>query len=982
MYLLCVLQVLQIIMIRIISIAWVLVLLSFNAYTQDFTKYVDPFIGTGGHGHTYPGAVTPHGMVQLSPDTRLEGWDGCSGYHYSDNYIYGFSHTHLSGTGCSDYGDILLMPMINDPSPDNKKYGAGFSHKNETASPGYYSVKLQNDIKVELTASDRVGWHKYQFPQGGGSIILDLKHRDKVLESTIKIIGNNQVEGMRRSEAWASNQHIYFIIEFSRPFSSSGIWKNDTLLENSKDVSALNLKSFFTFPKDGGEVKVRVGISSVNIEGARNNLKAEAKDWDFERVSNNAHSAWRTELSKIEIKGGTIDQLKTFYTALYHTMVVPNINMDVDGKYRGRDNKIHTSTTFTNYSVFSLWDTYRAANPLYTIIDQKRTLYYIQTFLVQYQQGGRLPVWELSGNETDCMIGYHSVPVIVDAAMKGINKFDKTLALEAMEKSATWNHYGLPALMRQGYLEATNENESVSKTLEYAYDDWCIAQFAKSIGKVEDYRTYLRRAQGYKNLLDPTSGFMRPKKNGNWITPFSAKEVNNNFTEANSWQYSFYVPHDVSGYLEILGGRKRLEQKLDSLFSESTQTTGREQSDISGLIGQYAHGNEPSHHIIYLYNFAGKAYKTQERIHQVMNEMYHAAPDGLAGNEDCGQMSAWYVLSALGFYPVTPASGDYIIGTPLFKEAIIHLENGRSFSIVANDVSNKHFYIRDARLNGIPLKASYFKHADIMKGGKLIFNMSGTPSLFGNSNFPSTQITQELITINPVIDGGDDSFNGSKNITLYSSQPEVKIYYTLDGQLPSAGTGKMYTAPFAISSSVTIKAIAVDAKGQASKVTTAQFHQRQNDYTILSTTEYEPEYSAGGKQALIDELHGTIDWRKGNWQAFQNKDVDVTIDMHSVKTISSVKAGFIQDVGAWIVMPKEVIIEVSQDQQNYIPVFDGKNFLPIEDLKVRMQEVMANFPAVQARYVRFRALQYGKLPTWHESAGSQSHIFIDEIEVK
>lgn len=970
-------------MIRILLTGCIVIIFNSIAFTQDFTKYVDPFIGTGGHGHTYPGAVMPHGMVQLSPDTRLEGWDGCSGYHYSDNFIYGFSHTHLSGTGVSDYGDILLMPVTNNPSPDNKKYGAGFSHKNEIASTGFYSVKLDNGVKVELTASDRVGWHRYLFPKGGGNVILDLKHRDKVLASEIRIIGNNQVEGMRRSEAWARDQHIYFVIEFSTPFTIAGIWKNDSLTNNIPEANGLNLKAYFSFPSDNAsEVKARVGISSVSIEGARKNLAAEAKDWDFNKIRNNAHAAWRRELAKIEIKGGTEAQLKTFYTALYHTMVVPSLNMDIDGSYRGRDNKIHSSATFTNYTVFSLWDTYRAANPLYTIIDQKRTLDYIQTFLIQYQQGGRLPVWELSNNETDCMIGYHAVPVIVDAASKGINNFDKPLALEAMKKSATWNHYGIPALISQGYLEAANENESVSKTLEYAYDDWCIAQFAKSIGRIDDYHTYIRRAQGYKNLLDPVSGFMRPKKNGNWITPFDPKEVNNNFTEANSWQYSFYVPQDVSGYLSMLGGRKRLEQKLDSLFSENTQTTGREQSDITGLIGQYAHGNEPSHHIIYLYNFAGKAYKTQQRIHQVMNEMYHAAPDGLAGNEDCGQMSAWYVLSALGFYPVTPASGNYIIGTPLFKQAIIHLENGKSFNILANGVSDKRFYIRDASLNAHTLTTSYFKHLDIMKGGNLVFNMSASPSMFGNNNFPTTQIVGDAVTINPVIDGGDESFYGSKTIKLSCTQPGVKIYYTLDGQMPAKERGSLYKGQFNISSTTNIRAIAVDGNGQPSKVTTAQFHQRKNDYAILSATAYEPEYAAGGKQALLDELYGTPDWRKGNWQGYQNNDVDVTIDMKVVKIISNVKANFIQDVGAWIVMPKEVIIEVSEDQLGYKQVFDGKDFLPVTDIKVRIAEVAANFPPVQARYVRFRAVQYGKLPTWHESAGSQSHIFIDEIGIK
>ena len=425
----------------------------------------------------------------------------------------------------------------------------------------------------------------------------------------------------------------------------------------------------------------KVAISAVSEDGAMRNLQAELPGWDFEQVKKKATETWNTELGKIEVESSNAAQLRTFYTALYHTAIVPNINQDVDGQYRGRDNKIHTANGFVNYSVFSLWDTYRAAHPLYTIIDKKRTLDYINTFLVQYQQGGRLPVWELSSCETDCMIGYHSVPVIVDAYMKGINNFDTKLALEAMKKSATWNHLGLPALMDHGLLEMDDEHESVSKTLEYAYDDWCIAQFAKKQGSIADYENYIKRAQSYKNMLDPQTGFMRPRKNGGWVSPFDPREVNNNFTEANSWQYSFYTPQDVNGYISMIGGKKKMEQKLDQLFTESSKTTGRNQSDITGLIGQYAHGNEPSHHIAYLYNFTGAAYKTQAMVHRIMNDMYHDKPDGLEGNEDCGQMSAWYVLSALGFYPVTPGTTDYIIGTPQFSSATIHVENGKIFTI-------------------------------------------------------------------------------------------------------------------------------------------------------------------------------------------------------------------------------------------------------------------------------------------------------------
>lgn len=955
---------------------------------NNYIKYVDPFIGTGGHGHTYPGAVVPHGMVQLSPDTRLEGWDGCGGYHYSDHFIYGFTHTHLSGVGVSDYGDILLMPISGTPSPDNKIYGSDFSHKNEKASAGYYSVKLdKHNILAELTATERVGMHRYTFPEKQNQlIILDLKHRDEVLESSLKIEDSVTISGLRRSKAWAVDQYVYFVIKFSKPFTKYGVYINDTLQDknSSSYQNEKNIKAFFQFAEGNNSILTKVAISQVSVEGAKRNMEAELPGWNFNKVKTDAEHKWNKELGKIEIKGGSIPQLKMFYTALYHTAVVPNIASDVDGQYRGRDLKIHTAKGFTYYTVFSLWDTYRAADPLYTIIDRKRMLDYVKTFLTEYQQGGRLPVWELSSNETDCMIGYHSVPVIVNAALKGIDEFDKNLALEAMKKGATWNHYGLPAYIDKGVIEVGDDNENVSKTLEYAYDDWCIAQFAKSIGKTDDYINYIKRAQSYKNVLDPQTGFMRPRKNGDWLSPFDPKEVNNNYTEANSWQYSFYMPQDISGYISLLGGKKRFERKLDSLFTETTQTTGREQADITGLIGQYAHGNEPSHHIIYLYNFAGAPWKAQQRIYEVMNDLYHNDPDGLEGNEDCGQMSAWYVLSALGFYPVNPASDQYIIGTPQFPEAIIHLESGKSFSIKAENVSGKNFYIQSVSLNGKAYTKSYFLQKDIDNGDNISFLMGAQPSSFGTKDLPSTSISDNKIVINPIIEGGNEmSYSGEKTIHIYSNQPNVKIFYTIDGKSPNPDSAFVYKDAIEISNSATIKAIAMDAAGNKSKVTTAKFHRRSNNYKVISLSPYEQQYGAGGNEALVDELRGTTDWRKGNWQGFQDTDMEVVIDMGKVKSISKVDAEFLHDSRSWIIMPKEVTVETSLDGKNFKLVYSGKDFLPIEDMKLQIKQVIAEFPATDAQYVRVKAIQYGKLPSWFEDAnGGPSHIFIDEISIK
>lgn len=979
---------------KILSVTFSFFICQFLLAQQNYVQYVNPFIGTGGHGHTYPGATVPHGMVQLSPDTRLDGWDGCGGYHYSDSFIYGFSHTHLSGTGVSDYGDILVMPMNGIPSPDNKVYGSMFDHKNEKASAGYYSVVLSDDnINVELTATERVGLHHYTFLSAKtNNIILDLKHRDEVIESSLKIEDSVTVSGLRRSKAWANNQYVFFVMKFSRPIINNGIWQNEVLSENIKSSSSKNIKAYFQFDLSASkDIYVKVAISPVSVEGAKKNMEREMPGWDFTAVRTDAKKKWDNELSKIEVKSSNDDKLRIFYTALYHTAIVPNINMDIDGQYRGRDNKIHTAEGFTYYSVFSLWDTYRGAHPLYTIIDQARTLDYIKTFLVQYQQGGRLPVWELASCETDCMIGYHSIPVIADAYAKGITDFDAKLALEAMKKSANWDHFGLAAYTKNGLIEVDDEAENVSRTLEYAYDDWCIAMFAKMTGNDADYNVYIKRAQYYKNLLDTKAGFMHPRKNGDWIKPFDPREVNNNFTEANSWQYSFYMPQDIAGYLKLTGGINKLEQKLDGLFSASTKTTGRDQSDITGLIGQYAHGNEPSHHIIYLYDYTGKAYKTQELIHRVMNEMYKNAPDGLIGNEDCGQMSAWYVLSALGFYPVTPGSNTYMIGTPAFSLAQINLENGKTFIINSPGVTDKDFYIQDALLSTskslMPKKWEfpYLQSNDIANGGLVTFMMGNKPSSLFSKKYELPGIDDSKnnigIVLNPVINGGGVPFKNSKTVTISSAQKNVHIYYTTDNKEPTERS-KKYSTALNINNSVVIKAMAVNSKGIKSFVTTAVYKKIANNWTITYNTDYEKQYDGGGPDGLIDGIRGTVNWRKGNWQGYQKNDMDIVIDLKTIKPVSKVTIDFLQDTRAWIVMPKQFTIEASTDGKKFKELYKGEDLIPIEHLEPQIMVMQPSFAPVTARYIRIKAVQYGKLPDWHEGAGGDTHIFVDEIEIQ
>ncbi len=959
-----------------------------NAQTN-YAKLVNPFIGTGGHGHTYPGATAPHGMVQLSPDTRLEGWDGCGGYHYDDNYIYGFSHTHLSGTGIPDYCDILVMPMAGKPSPDNKIYGSTFSHKNEKASAGYYSVLLdKGNIQSEFTSTERVGFHHYTFSNSNdNTIILDLKHRDEVLESSLKIEDSVTVSGMRRSKSWAENQYIFFVMKFSKPMKNYNIWNNDQLNDKLKiqelGGSAKNIKAFFQFDLSiDKNIYVKVALSPVSVEGAKKNLAAELPDWNFDKTVADAEKKWNKELGKIEVTGEE-EKKKIFYTALYHTAVVPCVNMDVDGAYRGRDNNIHKAEGFTYYSVFSLWDTYRGAHPLYTIIDRVRTLDYIKTFLAQYKEGGRLPVWELASNETECMIGYHSIPVIVDAYMKGITDFDTKLALEAMLHSANMDHFGLAAYKAKGLIESDDEQESVSRTLEYAYDDWCIALFAKAIGNQKVYDEFIQRAQYYKNVLDPKTGFMRPRKNGDWLSPFDPKEVNNNYTEANAWQYCFYMPQDIGGYLQMTGGPDALEKKLDALFSTTTKTTGREQSDITGLIGQYAHGNEPSHHIAYLYNYTTAPWKTQKIVHQIQTEFYKNTPDGLIGNEDCGQMSAWYVLSAMGFYQVTPGTDYFDLTSPAFDKINIKLENGNLFKESVTNISYENIYaftITQIVDKGEQFNLHQFLSYDnIQKGASINFEMSNHKKFRSKTRTSSTK-KPKIFLINPTIEGGSVSFQNNKTIKIYSPQLFAKVYYTNDGSEPTAKSN-LYKYPIKIDSSQTIKAIAYD-ENEKSFVTTAFYKKMAHDWAVKLNTNYEQMYDGGGALGLIDGIRGETNWRKGNWQGYQKEDMDVTIDLKTSTTISNVTAGFLQDTRAWIVVPKQMMVQVSTDGVSYKTVSDTNNFLPIEDQNPQVKNVTATFAPIKARYVRIKAMQYGKLPAWHESPGGDTHLFVDEIEVQ
>ncbi|WP_394675230.1 GH92 family glycosyl hydrolase [uncultured Chryseobacterium sp.] len=922
--------------------------LSAHAFSQNYAQYVNPFIGTGGHGHTFPGAIVPFGMVQLSPDTRIDGsWDGCSGYHYSDALIYGFSHTHLNGTGVSDYGDIMLMPTMGKAGLNPKEYSSAFSHKNEKASAGFYSVKLdKNNIDVRLTTTKRVGYHEYTFNNAGtANIILDLNHRDKLLEGEVKVIDAKTIEVFRRSSAWATNQYIYARIEFSKPMAVSRKEVNGSQDSNVYTGTRLAL-AFSAKVKKGEKINVKVAISPTGYEGAGKNMLAEGQSNDFEKIRKQASADWNKELSKIEVKSADKDKLAIFYTALYHVFTQPNINMDTDGKYRGRDNKFYMAKGFDYYTVFSLWDTFRGAHPLMTLIDRKRTADFINTFIRQYEQGGKLPVWELASNETECMIGYHAVSVIADAMVKGIKGFDYEKAFEASRHSAMLDIFGLNAYKQNNYISIDDEHESVSKTVEYAYDDWCIAQMAKILGKKEDYQYFMKRSQNWKNLYNPENGFIQPRKNGNWYQPFDPREVNNNYTEGNSWHYSYSVQQDIPGLIAAHGGKEKFEQFIDAIFAAPDTTTGREQVDITGLMGQYAQGNEPSHHIAYLYNYVGKPEKTDEKIKYILDHLYKNAPDGLIGNEDCGQMSAWYILSALGIYSVTPGLPEWQTTKPYFDEVKIHLEDGTTRTITPNTGRDE-------------LSKLGFENVSAFK-----------------------DLKYDALTASPVI-AADRLFDFSTKVTITPLNPGDKIYYmTLDeGDANVRKTFKAYKEPFTINKTTMVSAYA-ERNGEKSSITTANFNRRPNYWDITVNATMNPQYTAGGKLALIDGIYGDVNWRKGEWQGYQGQNFEAVIDFKSPQDMNKLSSTYLQDSRAWILMPKRVEYYASMNGKDYILLSTVNNTVDPKDETVQVKDFSADILPTQARYLKVKAYYYGKLPEWHQGAGGEAYIFIDEISVK
>ena len=726
---------------------------------KEYTDSVNVFIGTGGHGHTFPGATLPHGMVQLSPDTRLFGWDACSGYYYDDTSIMGFTHTHLSGTGIGDYGDILFMPVVGEKpliagtaeNPD-EGYRSRFSHEQESARPGYYQVLLQDDsINVELTATLRAGLHRYTYPKASDArLIVDMEptiHGHQHPVTQIRVVNDSTIAGMKYTVGWAKRHYVYFYAVFSSPFDYK-LYSGTEYQSDSTSVTVNTAKAVMSFrnlPADR-RVLAKVGISSVDEEGARLNVEAEIPNWDFEGVMKQANTVWNEALGKIDIETSDNDSRTVFYTSLYHAFIQPSLASDVDGRYRTMGHEIKQDASYTNYTVFSLWDTFRAAHPLYTIVTPEQNQAFIRSLLRKYDEGGILPKWELASNETGTMIGYHAVSVIADAMMKKQCDFDVKKALEACIRSSVYDTTGVTPMMdRQilngklmpvsikyknelGYIPCDKVGGSVSQGLEFAYNDWLIAQMMKEHNRKDLYDKYMELSRNYRNYFDPETKLMRGRlSDGSWITPFDPASVQrpSNYVEGNAWQWAWFVPQDVEGLMELVGGQKSFEAHLDTLFTTSSELTGdpNAAADVTGMIGQYAHGNEPSHHIPYLYNYAGAPRKTQALVDHILRTLYHNDPNGLSGNEDVGQMSAWYALSAMGFYSFCPGRPVYEIGRPIFDKVTIHLSNGKDFVIQAKNNSVENKYIRSMKLNGEDLAEPRFSHFDLMKGGELIFEM-------------------------------------------------------------------------------------------------------------------------------------------------------------------------------------------------------------------------------------------------------------------
>lgn len=960
----------------------------FQLVAQDLSSFVNPMIGTAAYGHTFPGPSMPFGMVQLSPDTRLEGWDGCSAYHHSDQKIYGFSHTHLSGTGCSDYGDILLMPCAEAIDIQSKEYpyASEFNKENEKVKLGQYSVLLNKaNIQVRLTSTLRTGLHEYTFMPGAQtSVIIDLSHRDKVVRAGFGEVIKDGVSGYRISNAWAKEQHVYFALKTSAP-----------IVRHELSSDSLRMILFFDFPTSK-KILIQCAISAVDERGAQSNLQAEWQGFNFEKAYKENIQEWNKMLSRIKIETKDNKKKTIFYTALYHTLLSPNLFQDSDARYRGMDLKIHKGDPLLpRYTVFSLWDTYRAAHPLYQLVYPDFNRKFVMTFLGQYKENKRLPVWELAGNETYCMIGNHSIPVIADALLQSPESYspqEKKELIEAIEATLFQNNFCQQQEFRNGYISTTQAGESVSKTIENSLDYAAYEKLIEKFGNKDQRDTLIYYSSYYKNLFNEKSGFFQAKSNNIFTNPFNPREVNHHYTEANAYQYLFGAHHDIPGMIECMSRgfealyhknpfmdrRIKLELRLDSIFYTSSSMTGREQADITGTIGQYAHGNEPSHHYAYLYNYSGKTYKAQKILNKIMTELYTDQNDGLCGNEDCGQMSAWYVFSSLGFYPVVPFGGMMDTGVPQFNSVQILVPNKAPITIQTDRKNGDTYvasFLHNAKANQIRFPLKY--------GDKLIYNMSMKPGM----NIFEDDIHKWLIEETdfmplPYILEGESIFGESTNVVLKSSIPNSEIHYTLQD---NPTTYQKYEDPIIVDHNTTLRFRScrmLEGEKECTPWLISNFRQRPQGISLQSITECAPQYTAGGRLALIDGQNGSVDFHDGMWQGTQGENIEVIIylDENWNKKINSIQLTALQDSRSWVILPEQVEFLLSNDGEQFQSAAIVTHQIDKMDEKKQIHKFELLSPN-KFNYLKLKIKNPGLLPSEHIGASGKSWIFLDEIKI-
>ena len=978
--------------------------------------YADPMIGTDGLGHTFPGATVPFGMVQLSPSNDFKSWNWCSGYHYSDSILKGFAHTHLSGAGLAGLGDILLMPTTGEVkleagTEENPEMGyrSRFSHDQEEASPGYYSVVLKDyDIKVELTTTQRVGFHKYTPSKGGTlNVIIDPTHHimERVLDTGIEYISDTEMRGYKKSDGEGGERTVYFYAKFSKPLADFGLANDNALNPEVKKLNGKNTKAYVQVELRSNEaLQVQVALSFVSHEGAKANFNAEATGLSFDDVHEMARAKWSEKLNKINVEGKSASDKRIFYTAMYHSFISPNLISDVNGKYVV-EGKLLTSE-IPQYSNYSTWDTFRALNPLFTIIDQKKTAEFVNSLASRHSDAKvGLPVWECLGHDNVCMIGYNAVSPLVDAVLKDVEGIDanqvyaavRAAAMSTEKHSPNYDKNGMEEYIRLGFVPA-ELNCAVSKTTEQNYYDWCIAMLAKKLGHTDDVQLFLERSIGYRNLYNPETRFLDSKyTTGEWREMDSTVwgDLIGNYVSGNRWAYSTFVPHDVQGLINLIGGREEFAAWLDEIFTDTSTIAGDNHVDISGFIGKYGHGDEPGHHAPYLYNYAGQPWKTQMYVRKVLNDFYSDTPDGLVNNDDLGQMSAWYIFGVLGFYPVCPGDMQYAIGSPLFSSASIQLENGKQFVVKAKNNPKENIYIQSLTLNGKPHTKSFITHGEIMQGGEMIFEMGSEPNKkwatqvedrpVSAVTIPEGSSALPQITMKPFDSDNSEVFEGNRTIHLHSNTPDADIYYTLDGSTPHRQS-KKYVNGIVIKKSSKLKAIAYADGMQPSFVYDRDY------YAGRSFADLSPAYpkftleTKGGvsilakDSPLMDQKIGSDKFNDGRWTGFNGRDMVAVIDFGQEVTLKNLSLGFLSNTGVWIFPPSAIALSVSNDNNSFKEIAHKSfNYSQAELEETFLERPYFNIKNTKTRYLKVTAKEFGPIPSWHAATGHKGLMYLDEI---